>query len=292
MNLKKDNESIQVNGEYKRQNYMLSDGDTLTVFIREQETSAQIIPVQLPLSIVYEDEDLLVINKAAGMPVHPSRNNFDNALANALAYYYKEKGRPFVFRCINRLDRDTSGLTIVAKHMVSAAVLSRMAAEKAKTGPGSKGMIREYLAIADGMFEKQEGIISAPLARKEDKCLMRVVDFEKGVSAVTSYRVLAAKENKSLVSLRLFTGRTHQIRVHMQYIGHPLLGDFLYHPMYRCNQTDRMETGADMEPVQGKPLIGRQALHAHRLSFCHPMTGEPVEFRAPLPEDMRQVWNS
>lgn len=291
MNLKKDKESIQVNGVFTRQNYILSCGDELTVCIREQESSAKIIPVKLPLSIVYEDEDLLVINKPAGMPIHPSRNNFDNSLGNALAHYYKEKGQPFVFRCINRLDRDTSGLTIVAKHMVSASVLSRMVQKKPEDVQ-SKGIIREYLAIVDGILDPPAGIISAPIARKESRCLMRVVDFEKGVKAVTRYQVIAKKENQSLVSLRLFTGRTHQIRVHMQYIGHPLLGDFLYHPLYRCNQTDRLEEGADTGQKPEGLLIGRQALHAHRLSFSHPMTGEHLEFRVPLPDDMEQLWRN
>ncbi len=266
-------------------NCRLSDGDILTVCIREQETSKGIIPVRLPLSIVYEDEDLLVIDKPAGMPVHPSRNNFDNSLGNALAYYYKEKGQPFVFRCINRLDRDTSGLTVVAKHMVSAAVLGRMVSDK------TNGMVREYLAIADGVLEPPEGIISAPLARKEDRCLMRTVDFEAGAKALTGYRTLMSKENRSLVALRLFTGRTHQIRVHMQYIGHPLLGDFLYHPLYACNQTDRIAKGMDSGKKPEGLLIGRQALHAYKLSFPHPMTGEHMEFFAPLPEDMEQLWN-
>lgn len=269
------------------QNYVLSEGDELLVRIRERESSKQVVPVKLPIDIVYEDEDLLVINKAAEMPVHPSRNNFDNSLGNALAWYFREKGQPFVFRCINRLDRDTSGLTVVAKHMVSAAVLSRMVAQKTDKETKNK-MTREYLAIVDGIFEPHEGIVSAPIARKEDRCLMRAVDFEKGERAVTHYRVKEVKENMSLVTLWLETGRTHQIRVHMQYLGHPLLGDFLYHPLYAANQTDR--TDGCQKKDAGKLPIGRQALHAYRLSFPHPVTGKYMEFHAPVPEDMRELW--
>lgn len=274
-------------GNCVHQNYVLSEGDELLVRIREQESRGQVVPVKLPIDIVYEDEDLLVINKAAGMPVHPSRNNFDNSLGNALAWYFREKGQPFVFRCINRLDRDTSGLTVVAKHMVSAAVLSRMVAQKTDKDTKNK-MTREYLAIVDGILEPHEGIVSAPIARKEDRCLMRAVDFEKGERAITHYRVKEVKENMSLVTLWLETGRTHQIRVHMQYLGHPLLGDFLYHPLYAANQTDR--TDGCQKKDAGKLPIGRQALHAYRLSFPHPVTGKYMEFHAPVPEDMRELW--
>ena len=120
--LRKREQAICLNGTYVHMNQILTKGDILTVYIQETESSEQIRPVKLPVTIVYEDEDLLVINKSAGMPIHPSRNNPDNSLGNALAWYFKEQNKPFVFRCINRLDRDTSGLTIVAKHAVSAAI--------------------------------------------------------------------------------------------------------------------------------------------------------------------------
>ena len=281
VNLKKDSDSIRLNGVCVHQNRILTEGDVLHVCIREQENSEQILPVPLPVSIVYEDEDLMVINKPAGMPIHPSRNNPDNALGNALAWLYQERGEPFVFRCINRLDRDTSGLTIVAKHMVSAAILGRMVQQKADEG----GIHREYLAIVDGRLDVKEGTVSAPIARKESRCLERIVDFTCGDPAVTHYRVVEEYPCASLVKLILETGRTHQIRVHMKYLGHPLLGDFLYHPLYAANQIDRVEhptapCGCD---------IGRQALHAHRLSFVHPITGEALTFTATLPEDMRAL---
>ena len=245
-------------------NHILQPGDTLTLHIREDYSSEKIPPVNLPLNIVYEDADLMVINKPAGMPIHPSMNNYYNSLANALAYYFKQQNCPFVFRCINRLDRDTSGLTIVAKHYVSAGMLSAMIANKA-----TSGITREYLAIVKGSVLPSEGTITAHLGRKEGSIIERCVDFEKGESAVTHYKVLDEKNGHSLVSLILETGRTHQIRIHMKYLGYPLIGDYLYNP--------------DMEHIQ------RQALHAWKLSFYHPITGEKMQFTAPLPEDMAAV---
>ena len=165
--------------------------------------------------------------------------------------------------------------------MVSAAILGRMVQQKADEG----GIHREYLAIVDGRLDVKEGTVSAPIARKESRCLERIVDFTYGDSAVTHYCVVEEYPCASLVKLILETGRTHQIRVHMKYLGHPLLGDFLYHPLYAANQIDRVEhptapCGCD---------IGRQALHAHRLSFVHPITGEALTFTATLPEDMRAL---
>ena len=269
VNLKKDPKSIWVNGICVFQNAILREGDVLEVQIREAESSDGILPVELPLAIVYEDEDLLVINKPAGMPIHPSLHNYDNSLGNALAWYFKKQDKPFVFRCINRLDRDTSGLTIVAKHMVSGAILSHMVAAKGHVTP-------------------EHGVIDAPIARKESSCLERVVDFTNGERAVTHYQVLKTTELYSLVALQLETGRTHQIRVHMSYLGYPLVGDFLYNPKYAGNQIDRVTDAQTKEKTADYP-IHRQALHAHKISFPHPMTGEHMEFCVPMPEDMLRL---
>jgi len=239
----------------------LLPGDRLTIRLMEETSSEHIIPVNLPLNIIYEDEDLLVVNKAAGMPIHPSQNNYDNSLGNALAWYFSQKGENFVFRCINRLDRDTSGLTIIAKNAVSAGILSSMVANK------DNGILREYLAIVKGTVTPGEGVIDAPLSRKEGSIIERTVDYQYGEKAITHYRVLYEKNGHSLISLILETGRTHQIRVHMKYLGFPLIGDYLYNP--------------DME------YMHRQALHAHYLRFDHPITGTPMEFTAPLPDDMQ-----
>ena len=267
--LKKNPDAVLANEVPCFMNHVLHPGDTLTLHIREARSSEKIPPVELPLDIVYEDEDLMVINKPAGMPIHPSMNNYYNSMANALAYYFDQQNRPFVFRCINRLDRDTSGLTIVAKHYVSAGMLSAMIANKA-----ASGITREYLAIVKGSVQPPEGTITAPLGRKEGSIIERTIDFEKGESAITHYKVLDEKNGHSLVSLILETGRTHQIRIHMKHLGYPLIGDYLYNP--------------DMA------LIQRQALHAWKLSFRHPITGEQMHFTAPLPEDMASVarWSS
>lgn len=272
--LKKNPACVTVNGNPVFMTHRLLPGDCLTIHIIEEAPSEKILPVKLPLSIVYEDEDLLVIDKPAGMPIHPSMRNYDNSVANALAWYFAQRGVPFVFRCINRLDRDTSGLTIIAKHYVSAGILSDMVSAKSTENLRQKysavsGISREYLAIVRGHLTPPQGVISAPLSRKPGSIIERTVDFERGERAVTHYSLVEERNGHSLVSLHLETGRTHQIRIHMQYLGYPLIGDYLYNP--------------DMEH------ISRQALHSYRLAFSHPITGEPMEFTAPLPEDMKKV---
>lgn len=253
--------SILVNGVHYYMRQELSTGDHLQVRICETQNSEKIPPTKLPLDIIYEDEDLLVLNKPAGMPIHPSLNNYTNSMANALAYYFQSQGKPFIFRCCNRLDRDTSGLTIVSKHLVSGSILSDMTKYRE--------VHREYLAIARGSVSPSEGTIQAPLGRKEGTIIERTVDWEHGEDAVTHYKVVKEANGHSLVSLRLETGRTHQIRIHMKYLGYPLIGDYLYNP--------------DME------YMTRQALHSHHMEFTHPITGEHMSFTAPLPEDMVRV---
>ena len=188
------------------------------------------------------------------MPIHPSINNYDNTLANALMWYYQQKGETFVYRCINRLDRDTTGLLIVAKNMLSGGILSDMSKKRE--------IHREYLAIAEGEVP-QEGVIDAPIARKEESVIERCVDFERGDRAVTHYWRLDYRNGYSLVRLKLETGRTHQIRVHMKYLGHPLTGDYLYNPDYR--------------------ILDHQALHSWKLAFRHPVTGAQMQFKADPP---------
>lgn len=253
--------SILVNGVHYYMRQELSKGDHLQVRICETKNSEKIPPTNLPLDIIYEDEDLLVLNKPASMPIHPSLNNYTNSIANALAYYFQSQGKPFIFRCCNRLDRDTSGLTIVSKHLVSGSILSDMTKYRE--------VHREYLAIARGSVTPSEGTIQAPLGRKEGTIIERTVDWEHGEDAVTHYKVVKEANGHSLVSLRLETGRTHQIRIHMKYLGYPLIGDYLYNP--------------DME------YMTRQALHSHHMEFTHPITGEHMSFTAPLPEDMARV---
>lgn len=256
--LKETENGIQKNGVWARVHDTLAPGDTVTFILAENESSENIVPMPLPLNIVYEDEDLLVINKDAGVPIHPSQGNYDNTLANACAYYFQQKGEPFTYRCINRLDRDTTGLLIIARHCYSASLLSSMVARRE--------IHREYLALAEGLVP-ESGIIEAPIARVDGSTIEREVNFETGEFARTNFRRVEYKNGYSLVALKLDTGRTHQIRVHMKHIGHPLPGDFLYNPDYS--------------------IIKRQALHSHKLSFQHPITGEMLSFTAELPEDMR-----
>lgn len=240
----------------------LKAGDRIQVRLLEKaEGSEAIMPAPLPFEIVYEDEDLLVVNKPADMPIHPSFQNHGNTLADALTWHYQQHGEDFVYRCINRLDRDTTGLLIVAKHLLSASILSDMV--------GKREIHREYLAIVKGI-PPENGTISAPIGRKKGSAILREVNFETGEPAVTHFARLEIRNGLSLVSLKLETGRTHQIRVHMSYIGCPLIGDYLYYP--ECSR------------------ISRQALHSHHLSFLHPITGKALSFTAPLPEDMEKAF--
>ena len=260
--IKKTSNGLLVDGRWEYVNYKLKEQEEVTVVIMEEESSEKIVPVDLPFPVVYEDEDIVVVNKPADMPIHPSLNNYENTLGNAAAYYYAKQNKAFIFRCINRLDRDTTGLTILAKHMVSAGILqSQMVERKIK---------REYLAIVDGRIEEDTGTIDAPIGRKDGSTIERMVDFENGERAVTHYRVLGRKKDATLVALKLETGRTHQIRVHMTHKGHPLLGDFLYNP--------------------SDSRMSRQALHAWHLTFTHPITGEEITFEAPISEDMLEYW--
>ena len=255
--LKKTPESVLLNGVWAYMRTKLSAGDELFIRLEESTSSAHILPVSMPLSICYEDEDILAVNKPAQMPVHPSLNHYDHTLANAVCGYYNDQEIPYTFRCVNRLDRDTTGLTLIAKHMLSSAILSTAAARRE--------ISREYIAIASGKTP-ESGTIDAPIGRVAGSTIERQIDFENGERAITHYRRLAYHDALSLLSLHLETGRTHQIRVHLKSIGHPLIGDFLYNP------TDT--------------TIKRQALHSYRLTFSHPITGESFVLTAPLPDDM------
>ena len=259
--LKKMPRSILIGQEWVHVNHRLNTGEELLIHIQEHNSNDKILPVKLPFPIIYEDEDIVVINKPADMPIHPSQNNYENTLANAAAYYYEiEKNTPFVFRCINRLDRDTTGLTILAKNMYSASVLSgQMQHREIK---------RLYLAVVDGTLEKKYGTIRLPIGRKADSTIERQIDFVNGECAITHYCRLRTVGDYTLAAFQLETGRTHQIRVHMAAMNTPLIGDTLYNT---------------------KPsayALPRQALHAYRIAFTHPITKEPLKFSAPIPEDM------
>lgn len=263
VHLKKTPESILLNGRWEYVNTLVRTGDVLEIKLIEQESSTHILPIYAPFSIVYEDEDILVIDKPSGMPIHPSFKHYENTLANAVCHYFASQDISHTFRCVNRLDKNTTGLTIVAKHMLSSAILSQDTA--------AKNIRREYRAIVCGETDEY-GTIDAPIGRKEASSIERQIDYAHGERAVTHYRKIGTKNGYTLLSLVLETGRTHQIRVHMASIGHPLIGDFLYHP-------------ASFE-------LDRQALHSYQLDFTHPVTKESMRFCAPLPSDMAAFWNS
>ncbi len=243
---------------------MVDSGEILRVKL-PKEKNDDIVPEEMPLNIVYEDDDLLVIDKDAGVLVHPTREDTGGTLANGLKFYFKQKKEPFTFRATGRLDRDTSGLMIVPRHGLSAAILGKDAEEHK--------IRRVYIAAASGdvrdVFPSGEGIIDAPIAKDEGEEILRTVDHESGKEARTRVKILSYNEDFDITvcAVTLETGRTHQIRVHFKYIGHPLAGDFLYNPDYS--------------------LIGRTALHSAELSFSHPITKEELTFTAPLPDDMK-----
>lgn len=265
--LKKMNRSILINDEWVYVNHRLKKGEKLVIHIQENSANEKILPVNLPFPILYEDDDLVIINKPANMPIHPSQNNYENTLANAASYYYEiTHNTPFTFRCINRLDRDTTGLTILAKNMYSANILARQMQRRE--------IKRLYLAILDGTLEKKYGIINLPVGRKPGSTIERQIDPEHGEIAITHYCRLKTWENYTLAAFQLETGRTHQIRVHCASMGTPLVGDTLYNHS------------------PSAALMDRQALHAYRIRFQHPVTGLPMKFSAPTPEDMSSFFNS
>lgn len=259
--LKKSEKGIVVNGRWYYVNDILHTDDLLTISLLENVSSPNIIPIAMNLDIIYEDDDILILNKPSNTPIHPSLNNYQNTLANGVLHYYNSQNISYTFRCINRLDRDTTGLTIIAKHMLSGAVLSRQMV--------NRDIHREYLAIVEGLTDIS-GTICAPIGRKSCSTIERCIDEINGEHAVTHYNRIEYHNGLSLLSLHLETGRTHQIRVHLKSIGHPLIGDFLYHPVYSD--------------------IARQALHSYRLTFVHPITNIPMALTASLPDDMKAIF--
>ncbi len=247
---------ILVNGKLTYVTELLHAGDLVIVRLPD-DVVENIEPQHIPLAVRYEDEDLLILAKPNGLVVHPTRTHPSGTLANGVVAYYLSKGEVRSFRPVNRLDKDTSGLMIVAKNQWAHEQCARMQRDRT--------LKRTYQAIVHGRLETLEGVIDAPIGLRDDSIIERMVRPD-GQPARTHYKVLADGEDCSLVELQLETGRTHQIRVHMSYLGHPLLGDDLY--------------GGSREK------IGRQALHATQLSIIHPRTKERLTLTEPLPADM------
>lgn len=262
VDLKREPDGLTIGGETAYTNRRLRAGEELHLFLREPETSDIVPQAGLHLPIVFENEDLFVVDKPAGMAVHPSPGNRENSVANALAAVCAARGEELVFRAIGRLDKDTSGLLIVAKNAIAAGVLTEDAA--------AKRMRREYLAVCTGELPER-GTVDAPIGRVDGSVVTREVRAD-GARAVTHYERLRYENGYSLAHVWLETGRTHQIRVHMAHIGHPLPGDFLYNPDYR--------------------VVHRHALHAARLTVPLPFTEKIMVFESPLPQDLRKFWEN
>ena len=232
-------------------------GDTVSVLIDFDEDNSNIVATEIPLDIIYEDEYLLVINKPAGIAIHPSILHYNDSLSNGVKFYFDKLGLKKKIRIVNRLDRNTSGLVIFAKNeYIQECLIRQMKTKEFK---------KEYLAIVEGILPNKSGTLNFPIARKEGSIIERCVD-PNGDKAITHYDVLKTFNNLSLVHIVLETGRTHQIRVHFSYINHPVLGDTLYgHP---------------------SKLINRQALHSFKITFVHPVSKEVMTLEAPIPDDM------
>lgn len=281
--LKRTEDGIFRNGVRAWTSQAVHAGDVIETHLVETEPSDGILPRPVPFSVVYEDDDILVVDKPADTPIHPSIGNYENTLANGIAWYFEQKGEPFVYRCINRLDRDTTGLIVLAKHALSAAVLSQ--------AMRSREIHRTYQAFALGETAAS-GTIDAPIARLNGSLIQRTVDFASGERSVTHYRTLAHCSVFSHLELNLETGRTHQIRVHMAWIGHPLFNDERY-------GGDRILKGTTFAKYRQFiencfAVMPRHALHARLLGFEHPATHENVLFESPLPADFQSLltkWN-
>lgn len=250
-------EGLRVNGQTVHANHILMPGDVVEIVIEEQ-TSSNVAPAKGPVDIVYEDDDIMIINKPAPLACQASARNAEPALENRLAFL---RGPEFIFRPLNRLDKGTSGLMCAAKHAHACQLLQKTL--------HTDDYVREYLAVTEGALEG-EGTIDKPIAKIDAASVKRVIDPERGQRAVTHYRTEKVCGQRSLVRLRLETGRTHQIRVHLSSIGHPITGDFLY-----GTETDE--------------LPGRFALHSARLRLIQPLTGETIDISSPLPDELERL---
>ena len=251
--LKREKDGIMMNGKILRTVDPVEAGAEILLHLPQEENSF-LEPVQGELDILFEDNHLLIINKPPFMPVHPVKQHRTDTLANRVAWYAAQKGKPFIFRAHNRLDRNTSGLVLLAKDKFTVNAL--------------KGQVHKvYFALVHGKME-ESGTVSAPIGLHDDSKIVRHVVSE-GSPAVTHYQVLYSAKEISLLRLVLETGKTHQIRCHMRHLGHPLLGDDLY--------------GGSLA------LISRQALHCGEMTFTHPVTGETVTVKAPVPDDMQRI---
>ena len=262
--LKTREKGIVLNGERVTVRRAVKLGDILELDYSDDRAMAEkseIFPVDLPLDILYEDDDVILLNKPPFMPTHPSHNHHYDTLANALRFYFDSKDHPFIFRAVNRLDNATSGIVLVAKNKLSAQILSDSIFKRQ--------IAKSYLAILNGSPEIPEGEICAPIKREQESIIKRVI-ADDGAYSLTTYRTLATGDMFSLVEASPITGRTHQLRLHFSHIGHPICGDTLYgYPSH---------------------FINRQALHAYKISFIHPTSNKRITIKARPPKDMAELY--
>lgn len=261
----KKNKQIFLNNEPVYVDKQIKLGDIININMDFTEESENILPIKMDLDIIYEDNYLLIINKPAGIPVHPSIAHYKNSLSNGIKYYFNTISLNKKIRPVNRLDKDTSGIVIFAKHeYIQEHLIKQM-----KTSIFKK----EYQAILTGHLSNKNGKIEAPIARKDGSIIEREINFENGEKAITYYMVIKEfiKNNTplSLVKFILETGRTHQIRLHSKYLGNPIIGDTLYN--------------------EKSEFISRQALHAYKVSFIHPISKENIIIEIDLPNDMKNI---
>lgn len=251
--------SVLVNGVYKKPSLKVSRGDLIEVKIDEEKANFK--PQDLNLQIVHDDFDIIMVNKPPFMVVHPTKSHYDNTIANGISYYIEKHKENVKIRFVNRLDMNTSGLVIIAKNAYAHHTLS--------TAMSENKVEKTYITVVNGIIEEDEGTINEPIYRPEEDSIKRVID-ERGQASVTHYKVVERLNDATVLEVKLETGRTHQIRVHMAHIGHGIIGDELYGYI-------------------DENLINRQALHAYNLEFEQPRTKEILKFKTDIPKDMQEL---